>query len=169
MANVEKEEFKPLLAPGRHIRTMDELERICVVPFDTSATRSRLMGQLRRLSDRLVGRVGTFDLWVDGSFVTEKVNPEDIDLTIVVDGDVADSLEPEAQADLMSIMDNQHLISDLHAFVVVTRPRGHPDNPALSEAAAQMSAWWQVMRSGWCKGMPILRWGETDAGIRLFP
>ena len=169
MAGADKEEFRPLLAPGRHVRTMGELERMCVMPFDTSATRPYLMAKLRLLSEYLAAKVGTFDLWVDGSFVTEKENPDDLDLTVVVDGDVADRLEPEAQDFLMGIMADQHAIPDLHAFVVVTRPRGHPDHAALFALEEQMADWWQVMRSGWCKGMPVLRWGETDAGIRLFP
>ena len=127
------------------------------------------MSHLRQLCDRIASHVGTFDLWVDGSFVTEKVDPEDIDLTVVVDGDVADRLDPQDSACLVAIMSNQHLVPDLHAFVVVTRPRGHPDWDLGTGLAAGMSSWWQVMRGGWCKGMPVIRWGETDVGLRLFP
>lgn len=148
---------------------MDELEHMCVAPFETSSTRPRLMRQLRQLASHLASCVSIFDLWVDGSFITAKMDPEDIDLTIVLDGDVADRLSPQAQAFLGAIMSDQHSIPDLHAFVVVTRPRGHPDQILLAEAAAEMSSWWQVMRGGWCKGMPVVRWGETDVGLRLFP
>ena len=78
-------ESPPLLPSGLHVRTMKELRAMCVGDFRTSATREKLMSGLERVVEELraIGVPG--QLWIDGSFVTRKVDPNDVDFVLSVD------------------------------------------------------------------------------------
>ncbi|HEX3531325.1 MAG TPA: hypothetical protein VH988_30045 [Thermoanaerobaculia bacterium] len=72
-----------VLPPGVHLCTMDEIkERFA--RFRTSDRRLRLYRQLVEYVDR-VEEIGAIRaLIIDGSFVTDKAEPADIDLIVIV-------------------------------------------------------------------------------------
>lgn len=85
MAGASKAEFKPLLPPGLHPHDLDGLRRLCVDRFPESITRPRIMQKLSDLVS-LINRTSIpAKVWVDGSFLTEKLNPDDVDIVLVVD------------------------------------------------------------------------------------
>ncbi len=59
---------------------VEELERLCVDGFEGSATRRDIMAGLVAIYERArqVGLPGS--IWVDGSFLTEKSDPNDVDV-----------------------------------------------------------------------------------------
>ena len=71
-----------LLTPADGISaTIDELYDIFVVPFPESETRSRLFADWTKYNRMLRQELDKdFTQWVDGSFVTQKLNPKDIDI-----------------------------------------------------------------------------------------
>ncbi len=107
--------------------------------------------------------------WIDGSFISEKIDPEDIDLTFVIHGDVYDSLSPALQAEIDSFENGQRMRPDLHVFPIVTRPMGHQNHAVTEAMVRNMAEWWCVARGGWIKGMPVIRLGETNVGLRILP
>lgn len=124
------------------------------------------------LIDYLQQTIGICDVWVDGSFVTEKPDPDDIDLTILIPREVLDRLQvtdPVVVQGFAATIDQETFSPDLHVFVIVSRPRDHPDRPTLDEAAKYWAQWWSVTRENWVKGMAVLRLGETDVGLRILP
>ncbi len=80
----EKEEFDPLLAPGLHEMRVEELERIAVQRFPNSVTRGRIMENLTSIIQLINQKSIPGDIWIDGSFLTEKLNPDDVDLILIV-------------------------------------------------------------------------------------
>lgn len=80
MAGANKPDFPGLLAAGFHVLTIDQIRQTCVVPFTLSTTRPLLYANLESLVGRFQKCGICCDLWVDGSFVTKKINPQDIDL-----------------------------------------------------------------------------------------
>lgn len=69
-------------------------------------------------------------LWVDGSFLTEKVDPDDIDLILEVDQAVYDSLGLDALMFITNIP-KQPLHDEprkLHTFFLKNAPIGHPEH-----------------------------------------
>lgn len=88
-----KEEFPPLLAAGFHQKTICELCEMSVRAFQekSSRTRPELMCGLQIVVRTLVEGGIQGDLWVGNSFVTQKVNPRDIDLFLWVDGKYFDN------------------------------------------------------------------------------
>src|SRR5688500_8482129 len=77
-----KPEFPPLLPDGFHPMTLADLRALCVSSRGPSLTRARIVEGLDDLVGRLVRAAVLGEVWIDGSFVTEKVDPEDVDILI---------------------------------------------------------------------------------------
>lgn len=63
--------------------SVPELKRVAVDAFPGSWARQDIWAGFERLLTHLTAIGTAFDLYVDGSFVTNKLAPEDIDLVIV--------------------------------------------------------------------------------------
>lgn len=66
------------------------------------------------------------DVWVDGSFLTKKIDPDDIDLVVDVPASITDNPTP-AQSALLAALDGQNfkISKHLDSYVMVTAPLGH--------------------------------------------
>lgn len=93
-----KPEFPPMFGPGFHPMTLAEVRARCVDAFPLSRTRGQIMKGLEAVVGRLTtgGIVGT--LWIDGSFLTQKIDPEDVDLLLRLPGDFLENATAEQQA-----------------------------------------------------------------------
>jgi hypothetical protein len=126
------------------------------------------MAALERFVTLLAALVPACDVWVDGSFVTAKDEPDDIDLSVMVDGEVFDRLDPVAQQSLLDLT-TQPLKPELHTFVSILRPRDHPDHRLTEDYRNYLAELWCVTRVAWLKGLPVIKLGETEIGLRLLP
>ncbi len=72
-------DFPALLTPGLHRLTLEDIHSLAVDPFPEDVRRARLYSRLAVWASELrsCGVSGT--LWLDGSFLTAKPEPEDID------------------------------------------------------------------------------------------
>jgi uncharacterized protein DUF6932 len=86
----QKQEFPPLLPRGFHVREIPALHGEFVEAFPESETRESLLSDMVALVDQLQKEKIVGDIWLDGSFVTEKVNPNDIDFILVVESSLYD-------------------------------------------------------------------------------
>jgi hypothetical protein len=86
MAGVDKEEFPPLLPVGFHDYDVGGLRRLCVDRFPQSITRRSIMDGLEQVLSLIQQNGIRGEVWVNGSFTTEKLNPDDADVILVVDG-----------------------------------------------------------------------------------
>lgn len=69
--------------------TFEDFEDILVNAFPMDSTRHIILEGYKRYLASLKDVIkSNFYQWVDGSFVTEKMNPNDIDVVIFVDYDV---------------------------------------------------------------------------------
>lgn len=93
MAGDNKQEFRPLLEPGFHDLGVDGIRRCCVERFPQSITRSRIMENLVDLIELIQKERMRGQLWIDGSFLTEKLNPDDVDMVLVVLGSDFDKMD----------------------------------------------------------------------------
>ena len=75
----------PLLAAGYHEMSWQVLEDTCLAPFAFSSTRPTLTKQLQMFVNELRAMGLQGELWVDGSYVTDKEDPGDVDLVYVPD------------------------------------------------------------------------------------
>lgn len=80
-----KPEYEPLLSAGFHDIDINNLDEIFVDNFTNKTRRSHLVSQLRIFLGELSQVNAKFEIWLDGSFLTLKDEPGDIDLLIVYD------------------------------------------------------------------------------------
>ena len=66
--------------------SVSDLNYLCVEQerFQLSATRKVIMSGLTEVIDKIKETRLVAELWVDGSFLTEKINPEDADVVLSV-------------------------------------------------------------------------------------
>ena len=167
MAAGGKPEAAPLLPPGRHLMTLTELQLLCLDRFGRPSTRDQIFSALELLIADLTTWGVRCELWIDGSFLTEKHDPDDADLTVIIEQEAYDILDISLQTDILIMLTQRNYHQLLHTFVVVTRRRGDPDFDVVQRFATDWAQWWQVARDGWVKGLAVIRLGETDVGIRL--
>ncbi|MEW6023454.1 MAG: hypothetical protein AB1807_15090 [Pseudomonadota bacterium] len=103
---MSKPEYPMLLAPGFHRFSLSDLPHTFVTPFATSQRRPILLTGLKKFLDDLAALAIKGDLWFDGSFVTEKSDPDDIDLVVVLDPVSIEGLSPQQQLTVQQLFDN---------------------------------------------------------------
>ena len=86
-----KFDHPPLLAPGRYLLSLQEIESLCVRPFTGQAQtrRERLFYALDEIIQQLLTVKLPSEVFVDGSYFTEKPDPGDVDCLIVVEYSVS--------------------------------------------------------------------------------
>lgn len=116
----EKIDFPPLLPAGLHSHSLESFWALAVEPFPNSARRSMLYTNLQVYLSKLADTGIKARVWLDGSYLTQKPEPDDIDLVVVFDGDSANALTPEAQRLLLVLLDMNIMDSrfKLHVFAV---------------------------------------------------
>ena len=76
---MQKPDFPALLKPGIHALTIETLHALAVAPFPMDSRRTELYEKLRLWVTTLRASGVRGRLWLDGSFLTEKVGPSDLD------------------------------------------------------------------------------------------
>lgn len=92
MSGISGSDYTPLLQPGFHPSTIVGLESICVDAFNSnSTTREMIMEGLKEILNKLASVSLQCDVWVDGGFLTDKLNPVDSDIVIRANGPYVES------------------------------------------------------------------------------
>lgn len=167
-------ESTPLLGPGFHVMTLDGLRSLTVTGFaEPSAKRRDLFAKFERLVGELVELEIPSEIWVDGSFLTEEVDPWDIDLAVKVMDDVMQKLS-KAQDEFLTRLsaDHEHYIDGLDTFVFAGYWRGHPlystdVDDGYSRTVPSWGYQFGLGRDGWLKGIAVVPILENDIGLRL--
>jgi hypothetical protein len=119
----QKFDHPALLPPGVHRLDETALFALAVAPFPNDGHRRQLYGQLGNWQNQLrsIGIGGT--LWLDGSFLTAKAGPEDID--IVMWNPISKvALDPSAQSVVAALLDkaNERAIFGLDLYIESPTP-----------------------------------------------
>lgn len=80
------------LPPGRHAASVDDVRDVFVDPFERSSTRRAIFDWWTELRDALNELGGCQEHWLAGSFVSDKAQPNDLDLVTVLDGPAYDKM-----------------------------------------------------------------------------
>lgn len=96
-----KEEYEPLLPLGFHEKTLKELRALCVAPFSKSSTRNLIMQGVETVAKEMLAATIEAKIWIDGSFVSEKIDPSDVDILVEIRGEFYES----ANVDQRKIID----------------------------------------------------------------
>ncbi|TCW00426.1 DUF6932 family protein [Biostraticola tofi] len=110
---MEKLCFPPLFTPGFHDVLDYDLKVLCVDRFPSSTRRGMLYCNYVQLTSQIRSINSQFkcflELWVDGSFTTEKPEPDDIDLLLVADYHALNTVPPMFQSQLELLVDRDYI------------------------------------------------------------
>lgn len=98
--------FTPILSAGFHDYDEAKLEKDFLYAFPGSITRDKLVKGLNKYINCLKAIQIPFELWIDGSFVTNKMDPNDIDLLIIASKQKCDMLPSDKQALFSELINN---------------------------------------------------------------
>jgi len=134
-----KPEFPPLLSPGLHKHSLAALKTLTVSNFPLSGRRPRLWGWFNDVINLLRAANISCDLWVNGSFVTQKIDPDDVDFVVVIDAKLMRAVNA-AQSGLLSQLGNQQFYESkkCHSYVIFHAPPGD----ALYAKSQTLEAQW---------------------------
>jgi hypothetical protein len=101
------DEYPPILPIGLHRMTLEELREICVNCFPDSTTRKTIMVGLEEVAQRLASVGIDVEIWVNGSFLTQKRDPRDSDMVVRVPIETYENGTNEQKAVLDWVKSNQ--------------------------------------------------------------
>jgi len=137
--------------------TAADLRKLCVDKFTLSVTRSQIMADLEHVVAVLRAAPLDVEIWVDGSFVTEKIDPDDVDIVVPFQAEAYDRGTAGQRSALEWVNSNlkQQLRCDSYVFAIF--PTGHPQHQWTLDRRAYWLKQFGFGRNGQPKGMPVLR------------
>lgn len=88
-------EFEPLYPAGLHDITFECLDDIFVVPFENNIRRQYLTERFKALIEKFSELGLSAEIWLDGSYSTQKPEPTDIDMVFFLNPIETNSIPPE--------------------------------------------------------------------------
>lgn len=104
---------------------LEDVRRLCVDTFKLSKTREGIMNGLETVVTKLRDANVKGLLWLDGSFVTEKIDPCDVDMVLEIARQDYDVLAPNEQQAVIWFSHNLKAAHKCDSFVFFTYPEGH--------------------------------------------
>jgi hypothetical protein len=153
----ENPEFHALFAAGLHPLTIEEIEQDCVRGFTLSITRQVIFRNLLHVVSQLTDNGIVGELLIDGSFVTSKINPRDVDLVLCVSSDLYDQCSA-SQRSVFDWFESEALRSDhrCDGYISIEWPASHP---LYADGVATRNYWLTFFgrtREGYEKGIGVL-------------
>lgn len=136
-----------LLVPGRHQVTLEQMRTHFVDAFPTSKTRAPLFLRWLQHRQALGAVLPILSQWVDGSYVTDKPDPADVDVVTLLDGPTLDGLDSGQRALLLPLTDGAvtRTIWGVDSYILPVYPDGHPlKSPAKRQEGYWVNLWSQV-------------------------
>lgn len=164
-----KFDYPPLLPPGGHYMDLAGVRELCVDRFSDESFRKReqlFYEAEAAVQDVLIAKLPC-RIWINGSFLTEKPEPDDIDIMLLVDLDVAEQLT-ESQRIVIDKFNNHSYSSLVDSAAYVVFPSGHELCGSGCDFREYADVYGEEHSGEWRKGYAVLRAGETDVGLRLY-
>jgi hypothetical protein len=107
-----------------------------------------------RLRQAMLLLIPVSSQWVDGSFVTTKLDPSDLDLTTLFDGQAYDDLPDIKRRALDGLLAGRacQAVWDCHSLPIPIYPEGHPYRAKYEAMFRFWEKWWGRTGGGIPKG-----------------
>ncbi len=135
--------------------TLVQLRTLCVTNFPLSARRDPIMRSLEVMCTALSIALVRSQVWVDGSFLTQKIEPDDVDVTVVIQSGAAGTPEQQTALARVSNQDYKFPIK-CDSYVHIEYSKSHP------------KYWFgEFMRAYWIRQYGFDRRAQTMKGIAV--
>jgi hypothetical protein len=150
---VEFAQGEDRLPEGIHQVSTAEVKALLVDPFPNSSTRPGLYERWLGVREAIRRIVPVQTEWLNGSYVTKKEDPGDIDLIVFLDPKV-DQLDTPDQILLLGLTAQEvtKVLHGCHSFPVTAYPPGHPAHASYLAAMQTWRAFFGKDREGNAKG-----------------
>lgn len=113
------------LKPYERVSTsLEDFEDLFVNTFEENSTRWKLFDYYNHYTKDFVDRItGNFTQWINGSFVTNKQNPNDIDLVMLIDLHIVEEKESLIRNEFLGEAVYQKYGIDV--YLVILYPENH--------------------------------------------
>jgi len=123
--------------------SLGELEALVVSGFVYSKRRPELWKNLLFVLDRLRELNIPCEIWIDGSLLTKKIDPGDVDLLVDIPIEVLDHADTSQSEFIEKLVDKFFKTSGrLESFVMFSAPTGHASHVASEQARRQWAKDW---------------------------
>jgi hypothetical protein len=124
-----KDEYPPLLQPGLHEMSMADLKALVVDAFPLSTKRQGHWDNFVKIVDRLKKLKVPCKIWVDGSFLTKKIEPGDVDFVVDLPVQIINNPDKD-QGEFFNDLAKRAFkkIEKMHSFVMFDAPVIHADH-----------------------------------------
>lgn len=158
MALSIKPEYRPLLPDGLEAIELIELYNICVTRVPLSRTREGIANGLARLLDMLDTAKIQCDALVNGSFMTEKMDPHDVDVLFRMRAEAYDA-GTQPQRELIEAIANQDFYDSHHcdSYINFAYTAGSPHKAAADESYGKWLSCFGLSRGNYEKGIAVLK------------
>lgn len=128
------------LDPGFHNASLEDIEKHLVSAFPSSTTRQAIMDGYKRHRSDLTAMGLAVEQFIDGSFVSTKNDPGDVDLVCLIDLDVVDALDPAVRPQFEALVSGQ-VTKGTHSCDSYFCPTVPDTHPLYSKLRAQRKYW----------------------------
>jgi len=157
----DKQVYPPLLEVGFHTLSMADLRQLCVDAFPKSRSRAKLSAGFEKVLERVRASGLRCEVWVNGSYLTRKIDPDDVDFIVRFEAEVVENANEEQEAAI------GFLTSDLsehgcHSFVHIEYPKDHPHHWLGVWMQAYWLKQWGFARDDSMKGIAVIKIGIEE-------
>lgn len=155
-----KLDHEPILGPGRHYYTVEKF----IEDFSFTQKRREITNKFLTLINELENLEINIEIWINGSFVTKKDEPTDLDIVIVASPDQIDGLQEEQKEYFNNFPDfsEEYYLEFLDVFFFIKYPESdakYSKSDTLEDWAFQ---WSRFHNSNFLKGFVIVPIGENN-------
>lgn len=154
---MRKKEYPPLLTLGFHPTSLADLRVMCVDNFPKSKTRADIMDGLEQVIGKLLAENIQGEVWVNGSFLTEKKDPKDSDILLYFDGEFFDGATPSQQNSVLWLKTDLKPGYKCDSYILPYYPRAHWWYNDLEWWKAYWMRQFGFTRKDEPKGLPVIK------------
>ncbi len=125
---------------NRTVLSLEEFEAFFVVDFPLSSKRKEIFANYKSYLEAFQQEISSnFTQWLDGSFITQKVSPKDLDFVTLLDFEIANSKSELLRSKLLKqgAMD----FFGLDAYLVEVFPENHKNHFITQSDLAYWNNW----------------------------
>ena len=120
--------------------TLDEFIAFFVDAFPATSSRHSIFQRYRQYLEEISAQVnGSFEQWINGSFVTDKENPKDIDFVTFIDHTIFAHKENLIEEQFR--LEGARRRYNLDAYTVRVYPEDHPKHTIFEGESAYWTNW----------------------------